>query len=153
MKTITDMITGHPFFSDLTKEDIDFIAGCGKNVIFEENTFLAMQGGPADTFYLLREGSVALMLDSPLRPPMIYQTLTANEIVGVSWLVPPYKWTISAKAQSLTKAIALDGACLRAKCEKDPRLGYLLMKRLMHIMIEREDAFCLHLLDIFANHK
>lgn len=93
------------------------------------------------------------MLDSPLRPPMIYQTLKANEIVGVSWLVPPYKWTISAKAKSLTKAIALDGACLRAKCEKDPRLGYLLMKRLMHIMIEREDAFCLHLLDIFANHK
>lgn len=151
MKTIADILKNHSFFQELPQEDLTFIAGCGKNVVFEEGQMIADPGDPANHFYLIREGQVALTIAIPPRKPFLFQTLGPNEIVGLSWLIPPYVWTISAQAVSLTKTIEFDGACLRQKCEGDPRLGYELMKHLIKILVMREDAVRLHLLDVYGD--
>lgn len=152
MKTIADILHEHSFFQGLSTEDRTFIAGCGKNVIVQEGQIIAHPGDPANEFYLIREGRIALYIDNPPRKPFLIQTLGTNEIAGLFWLIPPYRWTVTAQALSTAKAIALDGACLRQKCEKDPRLGFKLMQRLCQILIIREDAYRLHLLDVYGNH-
>lgn len=153
MKTIADILKEHSFFQDLTTEELTFVAGCGKNVHFQEGQVIASPGDPANEFYLIRDGQVALSIEAPPRKPFLFQTLGVNEIVGLSWLIPPYQWTVSVQAQRTTKAIALDGACLRQKCENDPRLGYTLMKHLVQVMVIRQDAGLLHLLDVYGNNK
>ena len=153
MKTIADILKEHSFFGGLTETDLDFIAGCGKNVVFKEGQIIAHAGDLANEFYLIREGHVGLTLTVPPRKPFLFQTLGQSDIVGLSWLIPPYVWTVSAHATTLTRAIAFDGACLRQKCETDPRLGYNLMKHLIKIMVIREDACRLHLLDVYGSHE
>ena len=150
MKTIADILKKHSFFEGLSVEDMSFIAGCGKNVFFKEGQVIANPGDRAGEFYLIREGSAALIIEAPSIKPFIYQTIGENEILGLAWLIPPYKWTVLAKAQAQIHAISIDGACLREKCEKDPRLGYKLMKHLVSLMVKREDASRLHLLDVYG---
>lgn len=150
MKKIVDIIAEHSFFKDITRENLDFIAGCGKNVVFKEGEVIANPGDVANTFYLINKGKVVISLDLAPRKPFIFQTLGKNDILGVSWLIPPYRWMVSAQAVEATHAIALDGECLRKKCEEDVRLGYLLMKHLVQVLVAREDAARLHLLDVYA---
>jgi CRP-like cAMP-binding protein len=142
----------HPFFAGLKEEFSTLICGCAKNVRFEAGQYLFHEGEPADQFYLVRHGRVALEIASPGRGSMIFQTLHEGEIVGVSWLIPPYRWTFDAKALELTRAIAMDAACLRRKCEADHDLGYEMMKRFMPVLIERLQATRMQILDVYGAH-
>lgn len=150
MKKIADILADHAFFQGLTNEHLAFIAGCGKNVVFEEQALIAKPGDAANEFYLIRHGQAALILGMPPHPPFIYQTLGENDILGLSWLIPPYRWTVTVQAITTIRAIAIDGACLREKCEKDPSLGFILMKHLVQVLVSREEAARLHLLDIYG---
>ena len=117
---------------------------------FEAGGYLLREGEPADWFYLIRQGRVALELKAPGRPPVTIQTIREGEIAGVSWLIPPYRWTYDARAMELVRALALDGKCLRGKCEQDHDLGYDLMKRFMPVLIQRLQATRLQLLDLYG---
>lgn len=150
MKTINDVIAEHAFFRDLSAEDVAFIAGCGKNVIFQDGEAIAKPGDKADEFYLIKEGQVVISLEVPPKEPFVFQTLGEHEILGLAWLIPPYQWSVSAQAIQRTRAVSINGECLRDKCELDPRLGYRLMKHLVQEMVKRENALRLHLLDVYG---
>jgi CRP-like cAMP-binding protein len=94
---------------------------------------------------------VALEIVAPQRGPIIVETLGEGDILGWSWLIPPYNWHFDARAVELTRAIALDGKCLRTKCEADHDLGYELLKRFTNIMEQRLEATRLQLLDIYGD--
>ena len=81
------------------------------------------------------------------------QSREAGEVTGWSWLIPPYRWHFDARAMDLTRAIALDGKCLREKFEKDHDLGYELMKRFALVIAERLDATRFQLMDVYGPHK
>jgi CRP/FNR family transcriptional regulator, cyclic AMP receptor protein len=78
------------------------------------------------------------------------QTLGVGEVLGWSWLFPPYRWLFDARTIELTRAIALDGKCLRAKCDEDHHLGYEMVKRFAQVIIERLQASRLQLLDVYG---
>ena len=94
---------------------------------------------------------MALEITAPGRGAVTFQTLVAGEIVGVSWLIPPYRWAYDAKALELVRAISMDATCLRGKCEDDHDLGYDMMKRFMPILIERLQNTRMQLLDIYGS--
>ena len=79
---------------------------------------------PADEFYLIRHGRVALEMTAPGRAAVTFQTVPEGDMVGVSWLIPPYRWAYDARAVDLVRAIGIDAKCLRQKCESDHDLGY-----------------------------
>jgi CRP-like cAMP-binding protein len=121
-------------------------------VRFESGQYLFHEGQSADQFYLIRQGHVALELAAPGRGAIMIQTLAEGEIVGISWLIPPYRWTNDARAIDLVRAIAIDGACLRRKCEVDHDLGYEMMKRFVPILVQRLQATRLQILDVYGAH-
>lgn len=151
METLDRIILEHPFFAGLDARFCELVCGCAKNVRFEAGQFLFHEGEPADEFYLLRQGRVALQIAAPGRTALTFQTLGEGEIVGVSWLIPPYRWEYDAQALELTRAIAINGSCLRSKCESDHDLGYEMMKRVVPIVIKRLQAARMQLLDVYGN--
>jgi CRP-like cAMP-binding protein len=152
MEGLERIVREHPFYSGMKEEFLELISGCAKNVRFEAGQYMFNEGQPADQFYLLRSGRVALQISAPERT-LTVQTVGEDEIVGASWLVPPYRWGFDAKALELTRAIAMDAACLRGKCEGDHDLGYELMKRFMPILIQRLHATRLQILDVYGVHS
>lgn len=149
MKTINDLLVEHPFFKGLEKRYFDFIAGCGKNVHFSKGVQILKEGEGANAFYLIRQGKASLEVNTP-QGPIVIQTLGEGDILGWSWLVPPYKWTFSARSLEETSVLSLDGKCLREKCEKDHDLGYEFFKRLSPILTTRLHWTRIQLLDLYG---
>ena len=146
METLKGILAGHPFLSGLEDRHLDLLVGCASDVRFDAGQFILREGEEANQFYLIRHGKVALEVFAPGHGPIIILTLGEGEILGWSWLVPPYRWTIDARAVELTRAIALDGKCLRTKSEEDHDLGYELFKRFAQIFVKRLAATRLQLL-------
>ena len=150
METVKDIIGKHPFFEGLSPKFLDLISGCGRNVKFEKGAYIFREGDTADYFYLLRHGRVALQISVPDRDPLTVQTLDAENILGLSWLVPPYRRSWDAKALQPTRAIALDADCLRGKCEANNDLGYNLMKKFVPALVERLDGARMQVLNVYG---
>ena len=153
METLERIVMAHPFFAGLESELGPLIAGCAKNLRFTAGQYLFRSGEPANEFYLIREGTVALEIQPPGQPPVVYATETTGDIVGTSWLVPPYRWNFDARATTPVRAISLDATCLRNKCEANHHLGYEMLKRFLPEISQRLDDARLQMLDVYARPK
>ena len=140
MQTLEPILAAHPFFQDLPANYLQLIVGCAANVRFAAGQFIFREGEEANHFYLIRHGTVALEIFAPERGPITLQTLGEGDVLGWSWLFPPHRWHFDARAITLTRAIALNGQCLRNKCDEDHDLGYELAMRFARVMIERLHA-------------
>jgi CRP/FNR family cyclic AMP-dependent transcriptional regulator len=149
IETLDALLREHPFFRDLGEDNIKFIAGCGRNVAFEPGAYLFREGEEADRLYILRHGRVALEIVVPGRGPVVIDTPEAGDVVGFSWLFPPYVWRFDGRVVEQVRAVSLDGVCLRGKCEDDPKLGYELMQRFASILLRRMHSARLRLIDMY----
>lgn len=152
IKGIDQIVTGHPMFAGLDQEYLERISGCASNVKFEPGEYIFREGGPADFFYLLRYGCVALEAYVPGRGALNIQTRGEGDVIGWSAVFPPYQWHFDARALELTRAIAFDATCVRNKSEEDARFGYEMMKRFGIVLIDRLQSTRLQLLDLYAQH-
>ena len=148
-KTSEDLLQEHPLLAGSDSSHCAIVSGCARNMAFKADQYLFREGGDADQFHLIREGRVALELNSPGRDPLTFQTLTAGDVVGVSWLIPPYRWAYDARALEPSRVISIDAACLRNKCEADHDLGYDMMKRFMPLLLRRLHAARLQIADVY----
>lgn len=144
------IIAEHPFFAGLDREYIHVLVGCASNVRFDPGKYVFREGEEANEFYLIREGRVAIEILPPHRRAIVVDTLDKGEILGWSWLFPPYQWRFQARAIDGARAIALDGRCLRNKCDADKTLGYELLKRFSQVVGGRLDATRMQLVDIYG---
>lgn len=152
MRTLEPYLAEHPFLKDLDQKFLKILVGCASNVRFDAGQFIIREGSEANNFYIIRHGKVSVEVFAAGRGSITIQTIGEGDILGWSWLIPPYSWRFDARAIELTRAIALDGKCLREKCEQDHDLGYELLKRFSHIITQRLEATRLQLLDIYGAH-
>ena len=149
--TLEPLLRDHPFLRGLEPEYLAVLAGCATNVRFREGAFMFREGDPAGQCFLIREGKMALEIDSPGRGSIIVQTLGAGDVTGFSWLLEPHQWEFDGRAVEPVRALALDGTCLRGKCADDPRLGFELTQLFARLAIRRLQATRLRLLDVYGN--
>lgn len=150
--TLDSVIREHSFFQGLDEKYIEFITGCAKNARLEAGQYVFREGDPADHFYFVREGLISVEIMVPQKGPATVQTVGEGDVLGWSWLAPPYRWHFDARALRDTRALVFDGKCLRRKCDEDHDLGYEIMKRFTNIVSERLDAARLQLLDLYGTH-
>jgi CRP-like cAMP-binding protein len=150
MKMIDEIIGEHQFFKDMLPEYLKFIAGCASNVTFNAGDYIFRQGDDANQFFIVRHGVIAIEAHDLKKGAIRIQTIVENDVLGWSWLFPPYQWHYDAHALTLVRATAFDGKCLRDKCEADHDLGYDLMKRFAVIMMERLQATRMQVMDIYG---
>src|SRR5271165_3910835 len=151
--SLESVIKAHPFFADMPEKHLEFITGCAKNVAFPERLTIFHEGDPANEFYFVREGLVSVELLVPSRGATTVQTVAEGEILGWSWVSPPYRWHFTARTLQRTRALVFDAKCLRAKCEEDHDLGYEVLNRFVNVISARLDATRLQLMDIYARHN
>ncbi len=150
MQTIETILVQHPFFQGMEPRHIQLIAGCASNFNIAAGKYIVHEGEEAELFYLIRRGRVALEAHAAERGPITIETIEAGEVLGWSWLFPPFRWHFSARTMESTQGILINGQCLRAKGEADHDLGYELVKRVAQVMMQRLQATRLQLLDLYA---
>jgi CRP-like cAMP-binding protein len=147
MKNITTIIGEHRFFRDLKPEYLASLAEGAETKTFKAGEMLLREGEPANRFYLIDSGKIALEAHEPANGTSVVQTLAAGDVLGWSWLFPPFIWHFQARAIEPTGVIILNGAHLLAAAERNHDFGYELMKRVAQVVIHRLQATRKHLLE------
>jgi CRP-like cAMP-binding protein len=150
VRSIADYLGVHPFFAGLDAASVQQLAGCARNEHVRAGEYLFRAGGSAEHFYVVMHGRIALELFGPGTGPLVVDSAGNGEVLDWPWLIPPHQWLLDARAVEPTSVVSLDSACLRGKCEDDPRLGYELVQRVAQVMSRRLQAIRVRLLDLYA---
>jgi len=151
MEALDELISASPVFEGMPQKDLRLIADCGRPLDIDANEYLFHVGAPADTFWLIRSGTIALELHGAGRGALVIETLNAGEVVGWSWLFAPYRLQFDGRATEPSELIAFDAARIRARCDDDHELGYQLMLRFAATMAVALMATRMQLLDVYGN--
>jgi CRP/FNR family transcriptional regulator, cyclic AMP receptor protein len=151
VQKVDELLQDVPMFHGMAPEHLDLIAGCGSNRIFRPGDYLLREGERADSFYVIRRGDVAVETYVPQRGALTLETLGGGDVLGWSWLFPPYRVAFDARAVDTVHTLAFDGRCLRGKCEEDHDLGYELLKGFAEVIVERLQATRMQLLDVYGH--
>jgi CRP-like cAMP-binding protein len=150
MENMEQLLAEQPLFAALEPKIGQIVSGCARNCRFEAGAYVFHEGDAANEFYLIRHGRVALEVAAAGQSTVVFNTLGPGEVLGASWLIPPYKWMFDARAVELTRAIGIDAKCLRGKCEADHDLGYEMMKRFLPVFVRRLHETRLQILDVYG---
>jgi CRP-like cAMP-binding protein len=135
--SIQEIILAHPFFDGLPVKHLCILTESAGKAAFAAGEYLFREAEPANRCYLIQKGRVALEARDPSGGSTLIQTLGSGDVLGWSWLFPPFAWHLSARAVDSVKAIVLDGGHLLAAANDDHDFGYELMKRVSRLVIER----------------
>jgi len=129
----------HPLFHGLNTRHRQILADCSMHATFVPGEVVVETGEPANCFYLVINGLISL--ETPgARAPMRVQTIGPGDILGWSWLFPPYYWHFNALAEERTETIFFYGSRLRQECDRNHDFGYELFKRMSQILVLRLQA-------------
>jgi CRP/FNR family transcriptional regulator, cyclic AMP receptor protein len=136
---ITRLVTEHRIFKGLAPRYAALLAEVAMLKEISENEIIFREGDPANRFYLILEGEVVLESvngDTAVK----LQTIERDDVLGWSWLFPPYYWHFDARATQSTRAIFFYGTWLRENCERDHEFGYEMLTRFVPVVIDRLQA-------------
>ena len=139
-RSIENYLPTHAFFSGLDDSFMQFLSDSATQLRVKKGDVLFQQGERADKFYLLGNGQVSVQVPALMGPTLEIQILGEDQILGWSWLIPPYRWNFQARALEDSDLLEFDGSAILARCEEDPKFGYELLKRFATLMSERLDA-------------
>jgi CRP-like cAMP-binding protein len=149
MEDLERLLREHDFLKGLSESHTRLLVSCAKNLRFAPGDFLLREGRDATTFYLVRMGHVALEINVPGRGVVQMEAVGPGDVLGLSWLVPPYRVHLDARATEDVVALAFDGTCLRGKIEGDHDLGYVLVRRIFEKAYRRLEQVRLQRLDLY----
>jgi CRP/FNR family cyclic AMP-dependent transcriptional regulator len=129
-------VAAHPFLIGMAKHHIQLLADCALRSHFRAGEVIFREGETANRFYLIEHGKVTLE-SSTLGEPVQIDEIHDGDLLGWSWLFPPYAWHFTARALKESAAIFFYGTVLREYCEKDHSLGFELFKRMSVVMLRR----------------
>jgi CRP/FNR family transcriptional regulator, cyclic AMP receptor protein len=142
------LVENHPFFAGLGSLLTREASRLAKERRFDTGEMLVRDGDPADWFYLIFYGKVALEVATAEKPHLTIQTVGPGEVLGWSWLIPPYLWQFDARALKPTRVLAIEGTALRESLAAHPEQGFQFLVRLLPIIAQRLENTRIQLLDI-----
>ena len=141
----------HPFFEGMDPSALEALADCTSAAVFRPGDFLAREGQPADRFYVIEDGRVAIEVFPPMGGPITIETMDAGDVLGWSWLFTPHRWHFDARAVTRVRAVAFDAAQVRSRSAESPALALDLLRRFAQVVVQRLEATQLQLTDMYVS--
>jgi CRP-like cAMP-binding protein len=146
------MNKAHPFLEGFTPSQLDALAACARTVRHEAGSYIFHMGEPAEALLLVERGRAVLEVNEPGRGAIRMETVGAGDVLGLSWLFPPFRWHLDARALDTFEATALDADVLKRLIDEDPALGRTVAMRLLGKVYERLERTRLQRLDVYRGH-
>jgi CRP-like cAMP-binding protein len=140
----------HAFIRGLSDAQVEQLAPCARSVEYPGGAFIFREGEDASEVYLIVHGRVVLEQYVPGKGPVQLESLAANDILGLSWMLPDGRWILDARAVDPTQVITLDARLLKTRMEQDPALGFILSKHLIQALYHRLERTRLQRLDVYG---
>jgi CRP-like cAMP-binding protein len=141
------IIGAQQFLRQLPASQVKRLAACARHVSLPAGTRLFDEGAPAHSFWLIDAGQVALDTLVPGTGRVTIEKLGRGDVLGLSWLAPPYQFKYGAVATQPLQAFEFDATVVRTACDADPALGYALLDRFLTIAAHRLQVTRARLID------
>jgi CRP/FNR family transcriptional regulator, cyclic AMP receptor protein len=133
-------LSAHLFLRGMSGDQLEVLAETARDVSYPARYRLFEEGGSAARFWLIQSGRVALDLHVPGEGPVVIETIGMGELLGWSWLFPPYKWAFGAVTATAMEAFEFDAPKVREGCAADSALGYEFSQRITRVLAHRLQA-------------
>ena len=133
----------------LSRDGLEFLESLATEIEFQRGAIIFEEDDPADSLYLIAEGKAGLEVALHNRPAVLLETIGPGELLGVSWIMPPYRWNFRARSLSTTTAIVFSAPAVRERCESDLDLALHVYREVAVEAVRRLQAARLRLLDLF----
>jgi len=140
MEPLEYAVANHEFFQDFKPEHLQLFQDCAGDAHYRKDQYLLHQGQENERFFIIRKGEVRLELTTPEYGTFPIQMVVQGEILGWSWIMPPYQSIFDARANEPTHVIAFDCRSLRRRCEIDFEFGYRVLQKFSLALSSRLDA-------------
>jgi CRP-like cAMP-binding protein len=150
MTTTLDLLSAHPFLADLPVPWLTRLTYQARRSVHNVGSRIIHEGSRADRFWLIRDGAVAIDFNVQGRGAVVIEEIGNGEVVGWSWLLPPYRWHFGAVAVRQTLAIEFDARGVQGVCEQEPALGYELTRRFSLVLADRLQAARGRLVELYG---
>jgi CRP/FNR family transcriptional regulator, cyclic AMP receptor protein len=140
IEVTTAVLTAHPFLRGMPPGQLETLGTTASEVTFDPGQRIFEAGGYAGQFWLIQSGHIALDVRVPGEGIVIVETVGIGDLLGWSWLFPPFSWKFGAVALSPVRAFEFDAAFVRACCAADPALGGEVTRRIACVMARRLTA-------------
>ncbi len=125
-------------FDDLTEEELKSIREICSEERYAPGEFIFKEGSQAKRLYVLKEGKVSIEIQVGDNKHLSVFTISQGaDLFGWSALVEPFKFTASARCVDAATVLAVDGVKLMGLIEKDYRMGFLIMRRILRFISQR----------------
>jgi CRP-like cAMP-binding protein len=145
-----DLLSDHPFLAGLPRPWLERLSSHGHPLVRHTGQRIFHEGMPAERFWLIRSGRVALDITDPRRGDIVIEHIGAGSVLGWSWLFPPYRWHFGAIAVEQTHTVEFDAPGVRRMIADDAELGRELTTRFLAVMADRLQATRLRLAELYA---
>ncbi len=139
------------FFAGMEPLHLERIDALATRQHFGAGMMIFREGESANSWWIIEHGDVALQVRPHGRDARVLQTLHQGDVLGWSWLFPPYQWAFDATTITSTDTLAFDAIALRSAVDADVALSADLMCRFARIVIDRLQATRLQLLDVYGD--
>ncbi|MBZ6141300.1 cyclic nucleotide-binding domain-containing protein [Streptomyces olivaceus] len=130
----------------------DRLTALAREVAFPEDDRIFEAGERADRFWVIRSGAVSLTQQVTAVQQVTVASLGVGDLLGWSWLFPPYEWDFGAEAFSPVRAYEFDASTVLTLCEEDPQLGIVLVRSVAEILAHRLENTRGRLMEHYALH-
>ena len=141
----------HPFLAGMNRIHLTLLTDCAVSRHFNTGQTILRASDFANGFYLIETGKVLLESETGFGKSIVIQTIGAGDLLGWSWMFPPYVWQFTSRAIEPTTALFFYATIVREYCEKDHSLGYELLKRISAVMVTRLQAAHDQMLSIYSS--
>ena len=153
MITAHDLLVAHPFMAGVPDRFLSRMAHYSHRVTVREGARIFSECGRADRFWLIRDGVVNLETRLPGRGDVVVESIGPGQVLGWSWLFPPYRWDFGAEAFSPVRAYEFEAQPVLKLCEEEPALGMSLVRIVAEILAHRLEMTRGRLMEEYGSHR
>lgn len=134
-----EALGAYPFFARLTPEQLESLIPMVMEESIPYGGIFFQEGQSAQYLFLVTRGSVDLHFKMPNDPRhrVLAGEINAVEPFGISALIEPHTYAMTARAGTDCHILRIEGQRLRDLLERDSRMGYLLMQGIAFAAMER----------------
>jgi CRP-like cAMP-binding protein len=146
---VVDQVAAHPFFKGMTHEHMLRVAQCARIEVYEYARYIFREGEESKHFYAVIDGVISVEIRAPSEGAVPIQRVSSGEVLGWSWMVPPYKKHFDARVVETARVLAFNTNCLKEQCAHDWELSHELLKRTVFVLGQRLQAARHQLMDVY----
>ena len=125
------------FFNGMHENHLSKLAEYATRVEFNPGEKIFQSGDSANRFYVVETGTVQVETPAAGPTPIPIQSVGSGDVLGWSWLYPPFEWNLNAWATEPCEAIFFFATALRTELDSDPIFGNAMYQRIAQVMMGR----------------